>query len=168
MSEFRNSFGENVFKNKYALRPEQTWAEKSEDIVHDVTTRIIRRHWRSSLPTSNSFPEDDMSTTLADKLASTTTATSSKGKKTPERNGGVSLKELAIALCLGAVLGWTILSSVLMGQIWAVLEVVRPGLSLSCTLSTKSDEMLCRVDLDALRSTPASTGDTGTQKPSSE
>ena len=43
MSEFRNSFGENVFKNKYALRPEQTWAEKAKDIVHDVTTNLFAK-----------------------------------------------------------------------------------------------------------------------------
>jgi ribonucleoside-diphosphate reductase alpha chain len=41
MSEFRNSFGETIFKNKYALTPEQTWAEKAADIVHDVTENLM-------------------------------------------------------------------------------------------------------------------------------
>jgi ribonucleoside-diphosphate reductase alpha chain len=41
MSEFRNSFGENIFKNKYALHPEQTWKEKSHDIAHDVTDNLM-------------------------------------------------------------------------------------------------------------------------------
>jgi ribonucleoside-diphosphate reductase alpha chain len=41
MSEFRNSFGENIFRHKYALTPEQTWAEKAHDIVKDVTTNLM-------------------------------------------------------------------------------------------------------------------------------
>ncbi len=41
MSEFRNSFGETIFRNKYALTPEQTWAEKARDIIHDVTENLM-------------------------------------------------------------------------------------------------------------------------------
>lgn len=41
MSEFRNSFGESIFKHKYALTPEQTWAEKAHDIVSNVTTNLM-------------------------------------------------------------------------------------------------------------------------------
>jgi ribonucleoside-diphosphate reductase alpha chain len=49
MSEFRNSFGENVFKNKYALFPEQTWAEKAHDIVKDVTTNLFVKDHQDQL-----------------------------------------------------------------------------------------------------------------------
>jgi len=41
MSDFRTSFGENVFRNKYALHKDQTWAEKAADIVRDVTTNLM-------------------------------------------------------------------------------------------------------------------------------
>lgn len=40
-SEFRNSFGENIFKNKYAISASQTWKEKAHDIVQDVTTNLF-------------------------------------------------------------------------------------------------------------------------------
>jgi len=41
MSEFRNSFGENIFRHKYANNPEQTWAEKCALIAHDVTENLF-------------------------------------------------------------------------------------------------------------------------------
>ena len=43
MSEFRNSFGENIFKHKYAVRPDQSWADKAKDIVRDVTTNLFSK-----------------------------------------------------------------------------------------------------------------------------
>lgn len=49
MTEFRNTFGENIFKNKYALSEEQTWAEKSSDIVHDVTTNLFQEDHQHEL-----------------------------------------------------------------------------------------------------------------------
>lgn len=36
MSEFRNSFAENIFKHKYAKFEGETWAQRSHDIVEDV------------------------------------------------------------------------------------------------------------------------------------
>lgn len=51
MSEFRNSFGENIFKNKYALTKEQTWAEKAHDIVKDVTTNLFQKDHQEQLET---------------------------------------------------------------------------------------------------------------------
>lgn len=48
-SEFRNSFGERIFKNKYALTPTQTWAEKARDIVHDVTTNLFQKDHQEAL-----------------------------------------------------------------------------------------------------------------------
>ncbi len=41
MTEFRNSFAENIFRQKYALYPEQTWAEKAHDISFDVTQNLM-------------------------------------------------------------------------------------------------------------------------------
>ena len=41
MSEFRNDFGATIFKQKYALFPDQTWAEKCDDIVGDVTQNLM-------------------------------------------------------------------------------------------------------------------------------
>ena len=41
MSEFRNSFGETIFKNKYANHKDQTWTEKCKLIVHDVTENLM-------------------------------------------------------------------------------------------------------------------------------
>jgi ribonucleoside-diphosphate reductase alpha chain len=38
---FRNSFGESIFRHKYALTETQTWEEKADDIVKDVTTGIF-------------------------------------------------------------------------------------------------------------------------------
>jgi ribonucleoside-diphosphate reductase alpha chain len=40
-TEFRNSFGEQIFKHKYALSENQTWAEKAKDIVFDVTQNLF-------------------------------------------------------------------------------------------------------------------------------
>jgi ribonucleoside-diphosphate reductase alpha chain len=48
-SEFRNSFAENVFKQKYALTPEQTWADKAKDIVFDVTQNLFDKESRETL-----------------------------------------------------------------------------------------------------------------------
>lgn len=41
MSEFKNSFGENIFRQKYALHPGQTWAEKARDLVRNVTENLM-------------------------------------------------------------------------------------------------------------------------------
>jgi ribonucleoside-diphosphate reductase alpha chain len=41
VSEFRNDFGTTIFKQKYALFPEQTWAEKCDDIAGDVTQNLM-------------------------------------------------------------------------------------------------------------------------------
>lgn len=48
-SEFRSSFGENIFKHKYALRPDQTWKEKAKDIVKDVTTNLFAKDQQEAL-----------------------------------------------------------------------------------------------------------------------
>lgn len=39
MSEFKTSFAENVFRQKYARYPTQTWAQKAKEIVDDVCGR---------------------------------------------------------------------------------------------------------------------------------
>jgi len=49
MNEFRNSFGSTIFKNKYALTPDQTWAEKSKDVVMDVTTGLFSKEHQEDL-----------------------------------------------------------------------------------------------------------------------
>jgi ribonucleoside-diphosphate reductase alpha chain len=49
MSEFRNSFGETIFKQKYANTPEQTWGEKVELIVHDVTENLFTTEHQEEL-----------------------------------------------------------------------------------------------------------------------
>ena len=49
MSEFRNSFGETIFRNKYALTPEQTWEDKATDIVHDVTENLMPKEEQEEL-----------------------------------------------------------------------------------------------------------------------
>lgn len=41
MSEFRNSFGETIFRQKYARSENQTWAEKAKELADDVTERIF-------------------------------------------------------------------------------------------------------------------------------
>lgn len=43
MTEFKNQFGANIFRGKYALTPEQTWAEKAHDIVEDVTSLALHK-----------------------------------------------------------------------------------------------------------------------------
>jgi len=48
-SEFRNSFGENIFKQKYALYPNQKWSEKAYDIVKDVTTNLFLKDHQEAL-----------------------------------------------------------------------------------------------------------------------
>jgi ribonucleoside-diphosphate reductase alpha chain len=48
-SEFRNSFGENIFRNKYALSEDQTWADKAKDIVHDVTENLMPKDMQQEL-----------------------------------------------------------------------------------------------------------------------
>lgn len=47
--EFRNSFGESIFKNKYAVTKDQTWAEKAHDIVKDVTTNLMPKDQQDEL-----------------------------------------------------------------------------------------------------------------------
>ena len=39
--EFRNDLARDIFKNKYALSPEQTWAEKAQDLVFNVTQNLM-------------------------------------------------------------------------------------------------------------------------------
>lgn len=39
---FRNTFAKNIFYQKYALSPEQTWEEKASDIVFDVTQNLFQ------------------------------------------------------------------------------------------------------------------------------
>lgn len=41
--QFKNQFGENIFRHKYALSPEQTWEEKAHDIVEDVTSLALHK-----------------------------------------------------------------------------------------------------------------------------
>jgi len=41
MNEFKNELALNVFKHKYALSEDQTWADKAEDIVFDVTQNLM-------------------------------------------------------------------------------------------------------------------------------
>jgi len=47
--QFKNTFGENIFKNKYALFPGQTWEEKAHDIVEDVTSLALHKDEQDSL-----------------------------------------------------------------------------------------------------------------------
>lgn len=47
--EFKNTFAENVFRQKYALTPTQTWAEKAEDIVKDVTENLMPTDMQQAL-----------------------------------------------------------------------------------------------------------------------
>ena len=49
MTEFRNSFGETIFKNKYANHPDQTWSEKADLIVKDVTTNLMPDEMQAEL-----------------------------------------------------------------------------------------------------------------------
>ena len=41
MTDFRNSFGKNIFDHKYALYPGQSWAEKARDIAKCVTENLM-------------------------------------------------------------------------------------------------------------------------------
>lgn len=38
---FKSTFAENIFRQKYALRPDQSWGEKARDIVNDVTSMVL-------------------------------------------------------------------------------------------------------------------------------
>ena len=49
MSEFRNSFGENIFNHKYANHDGQSWSEKCELIGHDVTENLMGAEDRKQL-----------------------------------------------------------------------------------------------------------------------
>lgn len=49
MSDFRNDFGENIFRHKYALSETQTWAEKAKDIVFDVTQNLFQPDQQEAL-----------------------------------------------------------------------------------------------------------------------
>jgi ribonucleoside-diphosphate reductase alpha chain len=46
---FRNSFGETIFRHKYALSDTQTWEEKAGDIVFDVTQNLFQRDHQEQL-----------------------------------------------------------------------------------------------------------------------
>ena len=46
---FKNSFAENIFKQKYALFPEQTWEEKAKDIVTNVTENLMPKDMQEEL-----------------------------------------------------------------------------------------------------------------------
>lgn len=46
---FKNSFAENIFKQKYALHPEQTWEEKAADIVRSVTENLMPKDMQQQL-----------------------------------------------------------------------------------------------------------------------
>jgi len=43
LTEFRNSFGESIFRHKYANTPTQTWAEKAELLAHEVMYDLVPR-----------------------------------------------------------------------------------------------------------------------------
>ena len=49
MSEFRNSFGETIFRQKYANSENQTWAEKASQIVRDVTENLMPKDMQDEL-----------------------------------------------------------------------------------------------------------------------
>jgi len=49
MSEFRNSFGENIFRGKYANSETQTWDEKAALIVDDVTENLMPQDAKDTL-----------------------------------------------------------------------------------------------------------------------
>ena len=49
MSEFRNSFAATIFKQKYARFEGQTWAEKSAEIVKDVTENLMPKDMQKEL-----------------------------------------------------------------------------------------------------------------------
>lgn len=47
--QFKNSFAENIFRNKYALFPEQTWEQKAADIVQNVTENLMPKELQKEL-----------------------------------------------------------------------------------------------------------------------
>jgi len=47
--EFRNTFGANIFKQKYARYEGQTWGEKAKEIVKDVTENLFQRDHQDNL-----------------------------------------------------------------------------------------------------------------------
>lgn len=47
--EFKNSFAENIFKQKYALFPGQTWDHKAADIVQNVTENLMPKELQKEL-----------------------------------------------------------------------------------------------------------------------
>lgn len=47
--EFRNSLGHNIFVNKYALSPDQTWHDKAASIVMDVCGKGYHGQWFDTL-----------------------------------------------------------------------------------------------------------------------
>jgi ribonucleoside-diphosphate reductase alpha chain len=47
--EFRNSFGETIFRQKYANSDTQTWPEKVDDIVKDVTENLMPEDMQEAL-----------------------------------------------------------------------------------------------------------------------
>ena len=49
MTEFRNGFGETIFKQKYANHPDQTWDEKCDLISHDVTENLMQKDQQEEL-----------------------------------------------------------------------------------------------------------------------
>ncbi len=42
MNEFRNSFGETIFRQKYANTETATWADNCADVIKDVTTNLMK------------------------------------------------------------------------------------------------------------------------------
>ena len=49
MSEFKTSFANNIFNNKYARYPGQTWHEKAREIVEDVCGHGVSSHYENTL-----------------------------------------------------------------------------------------------------------------------
>ncbi len=49
MSQFKNQFAENIFQQKYANYPGQTWANKAGLLVHDVAASLLQRDDSSHL-----------------------------------------------------------------------------------------------------------------------
>lgn len=49
MSDFRTELGKTIFRNKYALSNSQSWAEKCEDIVGDVTSNLMPKEDQKEL-----------------------------------------------------------------------------------------------------------------------
>ena len=49
MSEFKNSFAQNIFDSKYANYEGQTWKDKAGKIVDDVTHNTLNAKDRGAL-----------------------------------------------------------------------------------------------------------------------